>query len=60
MESSSTDNLRLRGAVPAADGSIRTAPVNQSAGPLPDGREPFRVMSMVLFRLLSPVALALM
>jgi hypothetical protein len=26
---------------------MRTVPVNQSEGPLPDGREPFRMMSMV-------------
>src|SRR2546429_950809 len=33
-------------------GSIRTVPVNQSAGPFPEGREPFRLMSICL--LLSP------
>src|SRR4051812_33888278 len=27
-------------------GSIRTVPVNQSAGPLPEGREPFRLISI--------------
>src|SRR5581483_4187975 len=34
------------GAGASNSGSIRTAPVNQSAGPLPDGREPLRLMSM--------------
>src|SRR2546423_6725962 len=29
-------------------GSIRTAPVNQSAGPLPEGRDPFRLISIDL------------
>src|SRR5262249_44393804 len=27
-------------------GSIRTAPVNHSAGPLPEGREPIRLISI--------------
>src|SRR4051794_34881771 len=31
------------------NGSIRTAPVNQSAGPLPDGCEPTRVIFMLPF-----------
>ena len=31
-------------------GSIRTMPVNQSAGPLPEGREPLRLMSMKVLR----------
>jgi hypothetical protein len=35
---------------------MRTVPVNQSDGPLPDGREPLRMMSMVelLFGLNAP------
>src|SRR5438552_4228527 len=32
-------------------GSIRTAPVNQSAGPLPEGREPLRLISIQLLLL---------
>jgi hypothetical protein len=31
----------------ANSGSMRTVPVNQSAGPLPDGREPARLISIV-------------
>src|SRR6266550_5410813 len=38
------------GALAWNSGSTRTAPVNQSAGPLPDGCEPFRLMSMVALR----------
>jgi hypothetical protein len=34
------------GAGGSNSGSIRTVPVNQSAGPLADGREPLRVISM--------------
>ena len=34
------------GAAARNNGSIRTAPVNHSAGPLPDGCEPLRLMSM--------------
>jgi hypothetical protein len=33
------------GAAAVKRGSMRTAPVNQSAGPLPDGFDPARVMS---------------
>src|SRR5260221_3215624 len=36
------------GAGASNSGSIRTVPVNQSAGPLPDGREPLRLMSICL------------
>src|SRR5207302_5550912 len=32
-------------------GSIRTVPVNQSAGPFPEGREPTRLMSICLLLL---------
>src|SRR5947208_2296790 len=31
---------------------MRTAPVNQSAGPLPDGREPARLISISMLELL--------
>src|SRR6266513_333447 len=40
----------VRAGAPAANrGSIRTVPVNQSAGPLVDGCEPARLMSMFQF-----------
>src|SRR5438309_6673443 len=35
------------GALAANRGSIRTVPVNQSAGPLPDGCEPLRVIFII-------------
>src|SRR5579872_5403078 len=38
--------LTLPGAFASNSGSIRTVPVNQSAGPLVEGREPTRLISM--------------
>ncbi len=35
------------GALAANRGSIRTVPVNQSAGPFVEGREPLRLISIV-------------
>jgi hypothetical protein len=42
------------GAGAAKSGSMRTVPVNQSAGPLPDAFEPARVISMVGFSFSAP------
>jgi hypothetical protein len=38
--------LARAGSVRSKRGSIRTLPVNQSAGPFPDGRVPMREISM--------------
>ena len=37
-------------------GSMRTVPVNQSAGPLPEGCEPLRLISIVVSSAFRPVA----
>ena len=39
-------------------GSIRTVPVNQSAGPLPDGWEPLRLISIVAPQVVEPLRYA--
>jgi hypothetical protein len=47
------------GSVTANKGSMRTAPVNHSAGPLPDGCEPLRLISIsVLLHYLAELARA--
>ena len=43
------------GAVAWKSGSIRTVPVNQSAGPLPEGCEPLRLISIPYFPCLNIV-----
>src|SRR4051794_367301 len=49
------------GSVAGNNGSIRTLPVNQSSGPLPEGCEPLRLSSMVviLSRMGQPARAAL-
>src|SRR3954452_17606677 len=42
------------GSVAANNGSMRTVPVNQSSGPLPEGCEPLRLSSIRMSFLLGP------
>ena len=68
-DQSLTEGMRMpRGSCSGLDGasnngSIRTVPVNQSVGPLPDGREPTRLISILtpeswrkMFRLKRTIA----
>src|SRR5436190_11230032 len=45
------------GAGASNSGSIRTVPVNQSAGPWPDGCEPLRLMSISILLHFAPLQL---
>src|SRR5580704_13631564 len=47
--------LARAGAGAANSGSMRTVPVNQSAGPLPEDCDPLRLMSMMAFLALATI-----